>query len=469
MTFFLVLIWTSLQGIQAQAHESAEASLAQARQFSEAFAAVAAKVKPAVVAIETARTVDVAIDEPFRENPFGYYYFRVPRGPRPRQYQEGLSSGVIVHYQDENYILTNHHAIRGAEKIQVGMIDERYFEAEIVGTDSLSDLAILKIDAKNLSHLPLGDSDSLKVGEWVLALGTPFGLEHTVTSGIVSALGRDRFSVKEYGSFIQTDAAINQGNSGGALVNLNGELMGINTAIVSRSGGYQGIGFAIPVNLAKNVMQQLVEHGEVKRGLLGVMIENIDPVTAEALGMENAQGVQIIGVSPGKAAEKAGVEIGDLVVELDGEPIRNATELRSRIGATPPGTRVQLVVLREGKEKTLTVVLDQLTHEVMAAHPAKPQGTATLGLRVQNLTPELSRRLGYEDTSGVVVADVQRGSEAARRGLQRGDLVQEVNRHPVKTVADFEETLGKVEGEEAVLLLVRRGKMTRFVGLRLPG
>ncbi len=454
---------------EALAHESTEKNLAQAQQFSAAFASVAARVKPAVVAIMTERTVDLAIDHPFRRMPFEDFYFRVPRGPRARQYQEGLSSGIIVRHQSKNYILTNHHAIRGAEKIQVGMADERYFEAEIIGTDSLSDLAVLKIDAQDLPHLPLGDSDSLKVGEWVLALGTPFGLEHTVTSGIVSALGRDRSSAKEYGSFIQTDAAINPGNSGGALVNLNGELMGINTAIVSRSGGYQGIGFAIPVNLAQNVMQQLVEHGEVKRGLLGVTIENIDPVTAEALGMENAQGVQITGVSPGRAADKAGVEVRDVVLELDGEPIRNVTELRSRIGATPPGTRVQLVVLRDGKETSIPVVLEQLTEEVLAATPPEAQGPAKLGLRVQNLTPELSRRLGYEEMSGVVVADVRPSSEAARRGLRRGDLVQEVNRHPVKTVADLEETLGQVEGEETVLLLVRRGNMTRYVGLRLPG
>ena len=469
ITFCLTIIWAGLHGIEARAHENARESLGEAHQFSEAFAAVAAKVKPAVVAIITERTVDLAFDNPFRGTPFGDYYFRVPRGPRSRQYQEGLSSGVIVRYQSENYILTNNHAIRGAEKIQVGMADERYFEAEIVGTDSLSDLAVLKIDSKNLPHLTLGNSDSLKVGEWVLALGTPFGLEHTITSGIVSALGRDRSSAREYGSFIQTDAAINPGNSGGALVNLHGELVGINTAIVSRSGGYQGIGFAIPVNLAKNVMEQLVEHGEVKRGLLGVTIDDIDPVTAEALGLENAKGVQITGVTPGRAAGKAGVKRGDVVVELDGESIRNTTDLRSRIGATPPGTQVELGVLRDGEEKTIIVVLEQLTEEVLAAHSSKPHGTEELGMRVQNLTPELSRQLGYEEMSGVVITDVLRGSEAARRGLRPRDLVQEVNRRPVKTVSDFEEAIGKLEGEEAVLLLVRRGNMTRFIGLKLPG
>ena len=467
--FCLTIIWAGLPGVETRAHESTSENLEGAHRFSEAFAAVAAQVKPAVVAVITERTVDTAIDNPFRGTPFGDYYFRVPRGPRSRQYQEGLSSGVIVRYLGENYILTNNHAIRGAEKIQVGMADERYFEAEIVGTDSLSDLAVLKIDSMNLPHLALGDSDSLKVGEWVLALGTPFGLEHTITSGIVSALGRDRSSAREYGSFIQTDAAINPGNSGGALVNLHGELVGINTAIVSRSGGYQGIGFAIPVNLARNVMEQLVEHGEVKRGLLGVTIDNIDPVTAEALGLENAQGVQITGVAPGRAADKAGVKIGDVVVKLDGRPIRNATELRSRIGATPPGTQVQLGVLRDGNDKTIPVVLEQLTEEVLAEKPLKPHGTEKLGMRVQNLTPELSRQLGYEGLSGVVIAGVLRGSEAARRGLRPNDLVREVNRRPVKTVSDFEEAIGRLEGEEAVLLLVRRGNMTRFIGLKLPG
>ena len=469
ITFCLTIILTGLHGIEARAQESARESLSEAHQFSEAFAAVAAKVKPAVAAIITERTVDLAFDNPFRGTPFGDYYFRVPRGPRSRQYQEGLSSGVIVRYLGENYILTNNHAIRGAEKIQVGMADERYFEAEIVGTDSLSDLAVLRIDSKNLPHLILGDSDSLKVGEWVLALGTPFGLEHTVTSGIVSALGRDRSSAREYGSFIQTDAAINPGNSGGALVNLHGELVGINTAIVSRTGGYQGIGFAIPANLARNVMEQLVEHGEVKRGLLGVTIDDIDPVTAEALDLENAKGVQITGVTPGRAADKAGVKRGDVVVKLEGESIRNTTDLRSRIGATPPGTQVELGVLRDGEEKTIIVVLEQLTEEVLAVHSSRPHGTEKLGMRVQTLTPELSRQLGYEEMSGVVVTDVLRGGEAARRGLRPMDLVQEVNRRPVKTVSDFYEAIGKLEGEEAVLLLVRRGNMTRFIGLKLPG
>lgn len=469
ITFCLTMILAGLHGIEARAHENARESLGGAHQFSEAFSAVAAKVKPAVVAIITERTVDLAFDHPFRGTPFRDYYFRVPRGPRSRQYQEGLSSGVIVRYLSENYILTNNHAIRGAEKIQVGMADERYFEAEIVGTDSLSDLAVLKIDSKNLPHLTLGDSDSLKVGEWVLALGTPFGLEHTITSGIVSALGRDRSSAREYGSFIQTDAAINPGNSGGALVNLHGELVGINTAIVSRSGGYQGIGFAIPVNLAKNVMEQLVEHGEVKRGLLGVTIDDIDPVTAEALGLENAKGVQITGVTPGRAADKAGVERGDVVVELDGESVRNTTDLKSRIGATPPGTQVKLGVLRDGEERTITVVLEQLTEEVLAAHSSRPQGTEKLGMKVQTLTPELSRQLGYEEMSGVVITELLRGGEAARRGLRPMDLVQEVNRRPVKTESDFYEAIGKLEGEEAVLLLVRRGNMTRFIGLKLPG
>ena len=469
ITFCLTIILTGLHGIEARAQESARESLSEAHQFSEAFAAVAAKVKPAVAAIITERTVDLAFDNPFRGTPFGDYYFRVPRGPRSRQYQEGLSSGVIVRYLSDNYILTNNHAIRGAEKIQVGMADERYFEAEIVGTDSLSDLAVLKIDSKDLPHLTLGDSDSLKVGEWVLALGTPFGLEHTVTSGIVSALGRDRSSAREYGSFIQTDAAINPGNSGGALVNLHGELVGINTAIVSRTGGYQGIGFAIPANLARNVMEQLVEHGEVKRGLLGVTIDDIDPVTAEALDLENAKGVQITGVTPGRAADKAGVKRGDVVVKLEGESIRNTTDLRSRIGATPPGTQVELGVLRDGEEKTIIVVLEQLTEEVLAVHSSRPHGTEKLGMRVQTLTPELSRQLGYEEMSGVVVTDVLRGGEAARRGLRPMDLVQEVNRRPVKTVSDFYEAIGKLEGEEAVLLLVRRGNMTRFIGLKLPG
>jgi len=289
-----------------------------------------------------------------------------------------------------------------------------------------------------------------------------------VTYGIVSALGRDRFGA-EYGSFIQTDAAINPGNSGGALVNLRGELMGINTAIVSRSGGYQGIGFAIPANLVKNVMGQIVEHGEVRRGLLGVKIDNIDYVTAEALGMKNTQGALIYEVVPGRAAEKAGIEEKDVVLAVDGKPVRNDTELRSVIGRTPPGTRVELLILRGGKKKKIAVTLEQLTEEVFAESREPDRADEnSLGLELQELTPEIARELGYEGEKGALVSGVRPRSEAARRGLRRGDLIQEVKNRPIEGLDDFEAALDKIEPGEAVLMVVRRGRNTRFVGLKMP-
>ncbi len=452
------------------------ADLAQLQQFSDGFAMVASAATPAVVAIESQRTVSVVRvpeQNPFQGTPFGdFFQFHDFGPPVP---QQGQGSGVIVSYRDKYYILTNYHVVRGADELEVKLEDGRDFEAQVVGTDSLSDVAVLKVDADNLPTIFMGDSDALKVGEWVLAIGNPFGYEHSVTAGIVSASGRRRFSRDEYGSFIQTDAPINPGNSGGALVNLRGELVGINTAIVSRSGGYQGIGFAIPVNLVKNVMGQLIEHGEVRRGLLGVNIKDLDRVMAEALGLDKAQGVLIDGVVPGGAAEKAGVKQGDVVLEVDGGPVRDTTELKSVIGETPPGTRVDLLVMREGKEKHIGVVLGQLTAEALAERSAPGGGgggetrQGRLGLAVQDLTPEVAEHLGYEGQSGVLVVGVRDGSEAARRGLQRGDLIQEVNRRPVGSVAEYEDALSAAarKGRSALFTVRRRG-ITSLVGLRLP-
>ena len=306
----------------------------------------------------------------------------------------------------------------------------------------------------------------------MLAIGNPFALEHTVTQGIVSALGRDRFSVQEYGSFIQTSAAINPGNSGGPLVNLRGELVGINTAIVTRSGGDQGIGFAIPVDLARDVLSQLIESGEVRRGLLGIDIRNIDALMAEALGMDNTRGVLVMGVREGSGAEEAGLQVDDVVVAVDGDPVRNTTQLKSRIGATPPGTEVEIEFLRDGKGKRVSVELGEVTQEVLArgrsvAEEAEAE-TASLGLRLRELTPELAERFGYDDTEGVLVTRIRSGSEAFRRGLRRGDLIVEVNRQPVSSVKEYREIIEELDSGAAVLFRVRRGDANRLIALRLP-
>ncbi|MSR83539.1 MAG: Do family serine endopeptidase [Candidatus Latescibacteria bacterium] len=463
-----VLLGVSL-ALTGVAYATVEENLVQLQKFSDGFALVASTATPGVVAIESRQNVNA---EEQSQNPFeDFFQYRHPSGPpQPR---EGQGSGVIVNYKGKYYILTNYHVVRGADELEVKLEDGRDFAAEVVGTDSLSDVAVLKVDAQSLPAVIMGNSDRLRVGEWVLAIGNPFGFEHSVTTGIVSASGRRRFG-EEYGSFIQTDAAINPGNSGGALVNLRGELVGINTAIVSRSGGYQGIGFAIPVNLVKNVMEQLIEHGEVRRGLLGVKIKDLDRVTAEALGLDKTQGVLIYGVRPGGAADKAGVKQGDVVLEVDGKLVRNTVELKSQIGETSPGTRVDLLVVRGEEQRHFEVVLDQLTAEALArgnTPTADEEGghADRLGLRVRALTPQIAEHLGYEGQSGVVVTGVQPNSPAARRGLQRGDLIQEVNRRPVGNTDEYERALAAAaKRSKSVLFGVRRGDTTNLVAVPFP-
>ena len=430
------------------------------RQMSDGFAELAAQVKPGVVKITTEGTEEGRVfDLPWRRP------FRVPDQPR-----RGQGSGVIVEFDGQQYILTNNHVIRHADDIRVEATDSRFFGAEVVGRDSLSDVALLRIDAEDLPSLTLGDSDQLREGEWVVAIGNPLGFAHSVTMGTVSALGRERFG-PEYGSFIQTDAALNKGNSGGALVNLRGELVGINTAITSNDGGNIGIGFAIPINLVKHVAEQVIEHGEVRRGLLGVRIGDLEPLLAEAMGLENTQGVLIRSVSPGRAADKAGVKRDDIVLEVDGQPVHNAVDLRSQIGRTAPGVEVELLVLRDGEQKRIEVELESLTEEVLATS-AGARGSnevrGPLGIRVENLKDEWAERLGYEDESGVMIVRVARGSEAAKRGLRRGMLIQEINGEQVETVEDYEDALEEIEPGSAFMIRVLGEQGTRLVGLRMP-
>ena len=474
LSWYWLALSIGVLGAQAQARGNMEPGLEQLQALSDAFAEVVAKVKPGVVAIATESTVAPSAGDSFRGTPFEHFFGRPPgrRHPTP-QPRQGQGSGVIVRYGDDDYVLTNHHVVRGADEIRVDLTDERHFRAEVVGTDSLSDLAVLRLDAADLPAVPLGDSGDLQVGEWVLALGNPFGFEHTVTSGIVSALGRGRFN-HEYGSFIQTDADINPGNSGGPLVNMHGEIVGINTAIVGAGSrmnggaGSLGIGFAIPANLVKDVLKQLIEHGEVRRGLLGAYIDDLEPLEAEALGMDNTQGVLVEKIVEDGPAAKAGLKRGDVVLAMDGTATPGATELRSRIGATDPGTTVELRVLRKGDEKTIEVELGQLNADSFPSRQAVARTQGKLGLTVQELTPEAAAHLGYEGESGALVAAVAPGSEAARRGIRRGDLIQEINSRPVEDPGGFDEALARVEPGQAVLLLVRRGPGTSFVGLRMP-
>lgn len=450
---------------------SAKSKLEQLQDLSDAFSEVAAQAKPGVVALMTERKVNVG--DPYSGTPFRFY-FDGPRGRQPgeREYQRGQGSGVIVRYNQESYILTNNHVVKGADKIRVEMTDGRSFEATVVGTDPKTDIAVLRPNIDDLPAVQLGDSDQVRVGEWVLAIGNPFGLEHTVTSGIISALGRQNGLLlrhQGYEDFIQTDAAINPGNSGGALINLQGELVGINTAIVSGTGGYQGIGFAVPSNMVSHVMENLIEYGEVRRGLLGVRIKDLDDDIAQVMGARKGAGVLIDQVIEDSPADDARLEHGDIILEVDGRSMPSAAALRNHISQTKPGTKVELLILRDGKQSSNDVVLGQLeSKSVVAADDPPTKRTARLGLEVQTLNRELADRLGYEGEHGVIVTHVERGSPAERKGLKGGDLIIEINRAPVSDLTEYEAAIDEMEPGEVALLRRLRSGGTSYIALRIP-
>lgn len=445
-----------------------KSNLALLQELSDEYAELAARTTPGVVAIAIERVVTR------RNNPFSGTPWGGPRFNQPQSQEEilpGSGSGVIVEHGGEHYILTNNHVVKEAVNIRVELADTRNFEAEVVGVDTLSDLAVLKVEAADLPAIPWGKSADLRVGEWVLAIGNPFGLEHSVSNGIVSALGRDRFQ-DDYGSFIQTDAAINPGNSGGALINVNGELVGINTAIISgRDRGNKGVGFAIPVDLALNVLDQIVTHGVVRRGYLGAGIRPLNADLAEALGMDNTQGVFIRDILSGGAAEKAGLEVGDVVLELNGERMRTSTQFRSLIGATAPGTKVTLLVLRRGKEKKIRAELEDRTESVLASAPAEkaePEQTGSLGLRLRNLTREDAEKYGFAEDTGILISQVRKGSLTARANLRPGDLLVRINYEEIASTDDYERVVDKIEPGKAALFELRRGPQAFFRALRIP-
>ena len=462
----------------AQAPAPAAASTEELQRLSDAFAELAEAVKPAVVAVKTEK--EVRIDESWSGPPFDFFRGQPFSGPRFLQrpeLQKGLGSGVIV--SADGYILTNNHVVTNdsrlraapVDRILVELADGRTFTPRIVGRDPATDLAVLKIEEDaELPHLPFGDSDQLDVGEWVVAVGNPFGQLHTVTSGIVSALGRSA-RVSLYEDYIQTDAAINPGNSGGALIDLGGELVGINTAIASRTGGYQGIGFAIPANLARKVMDQLVEHGEVRRGMLGIYMDEIDADISATLELESRKGVLVARVIEDSPAEKAGLKTYDVILAVDEVATDTPAALRSYIAHQPPGTEVELTLLRDGRKRKVTARLTTREESLSAAAEEPREEKKKLGMAVQELTGDLADRLGFEEEKGVVVSDVERGSPASRAGLRRGDLIIEIDREPVGSVRDYREAIEEADGR--ALLLVRRNMrgqvQTDIIALRIPG
>ena len=451
------------------------------------FAPVVQKDLPAVVNISSSKVVHnqgngggngggndgtQLFNDPFFRQFFGDNFGGALRAPRD-QVEHSLGSGVIVNA--DGYILTNNHVVDGATDITVTLSDKRDMKAKVVGTDPKSDLAVLKVDAKNLPTLTFGDSSKVRPGDLALAMGSPFGLRQTVTMGIVSATGRSNLGIEDYEDFIQTDAAINPGNSGGALVNTRGELIGINTAILNNggSGGNEGVGFAVPSNMAHAVMSQILEHGKVSRGYMGVAPEDITTALAQSFHLSDTRGVLIADVSAGSPAAQAGIERGDVIREMDGQRIDDANQLRLRVSMTAPGTTVRFKLLHDGAEKTVPVKLAELPDQAQREGPnvgggggSRGRGPSALnGVMVQNVDSETLRELNLPPTTkGVVVTDVADGSPAATAGLQSGDIIEEVDRGRVTNVDEFERALRRASGSN-VLLLVNHGGNVRYIAI----
>jgi len=448
----------------ASAIESPPAPKLASGDFPARFIEVARLCAPSVVSIRSTSAVSNELGNSFLGSPFDDFFHGLPH-PRGKQLQMGVGSGVIV--DTRGYVLTNSHVVRDADELDVELSDDRTLEAKVVGVDERSDLAVIKVDAKNLTPMAFGDSRKLQVGEWVMAIGSPFGLRQTVSAGIVSAVGRGNVGIADYEDFIQTDAAVNPGNSGGPLVNLEGKLVGINTAIASRSGGNQGVGFAIPFHMARTIMDQLISDGRVVRGFLGVSISDLTSELSASFGFQGTRGVLVQDVSPETPGARAGLKPGDIVVELDGKPAETASEFRGRIAETRPGTVVKLGVFRDGKRIAVEARLGELpgTPGAVAGGGAPPAaGKVRLGVELADVSDELRQRLGLDPAArGAVILQVEPDSPAARAGLEPGDLIDEVGGEDVKNAADTSARLGKANpGAPLRLRVVREGR-GRFV------
>ena len=438
--------------------------------LSKAFTAIAESATPGVVFIEIERLgVPFAFNNPFDlfgEEFFERFFGRRFSERRPsRQFrQTGQGSGCII--SADGYILTNHHVVGDAERITVSLVDGRKFIAKMIGTDPQSDVAVIKIDGTGLPVLPLGDSDTLKAGEWVMAIGNPFGLTHTVTVGIVSATGRSRLGIADYEDFIQTDASINPGNSGGPLLNITGQVVGINTAIFTRSGGYMGIGFAIPINMARAIQEQLVLTGKVVRGFLGVVIQDVTEDLAESFALPGPGGALLAEVLTASPAARAGLQPGDVIVAFNGTTVQDGEQLRHMVARSTPGTLVTVALIRNGESQNITVTIEELPPEPMTGEPEIAE-QAQLGLAVQDLTDELAEQFGYKMNTGVVIAQVEPDSPADRAGLRPSMLIHQANRQPISNVREFQQALAKLDSIKRVLFLVQDEQASRFVVLRL--
>jgi serine protease Do len=459
----------SLPSFNSEVLPSDEVPIRTLRDFNDAMVNIAERTNPTVVTITTVRTFRVR-----QQNPFGFF-FDDPRFRQEREEQrEGLGSGVIV--SEDGYIITNNHVIDQADEIKIILYNGDELDAEIVGTDPGSDIAVLRVDAEDLSAISMGNSDEIRVGEMVLAIGSPLSrdLAQTVSKGIVSASGRSSLGLNAFENYIQTDAAINPGNSGGALVNMDGQLIGINTAIASRSGGNQGIGFAIPVNMVREVMEALITDGRVARGYLGLWwSSDVDETMARALGMERAVGFVVSSVEKDGPADQAGIQEGDVIMSLNGEEVKDWTDFRVEIGTTPPGETITLEIFRDGERITLDVVLGENNPEEIAGTMSDDdleELKEALGFDVAELNDSIRRQLRLDaDVEGVVVSSISQGSRSYRQGLRRGDVITQVSNQQVTTADEFFGTIRGLmqDGTEAVLLRVQRQGRSVFIAIEL--
>ena len=447
------------------------------RELSDAFVSVAKKVTPAVVAIQTETFKEVSTspfrffgpmpdlpkDHPFRRffEPFSdedHFKGHKRETPKKRFRRDAFGSGMII--TSDGYILTNSHVVKNADKIEVTLSDKRSFKGKVVAQDPDTDIAVVKINAKNLPIVEFGNSDKLEVGELVLAIGGPFGLTKTVTSGIVSATGRDKVNITEYGDLIQTDAAINPGNSGGPLVNIEGKVIGVNVAIFSRSGGYQGIGFAIPSNTATYVSKKLRTDGKIRRGLLGVLIRDLTKPLAKSLGRDDMKGALVIQVNEDSAAEKAGIKTEDIIVKFNDKSIENVHELKNLVAKQAPGSKATVTIFRKGKEITKNVVLGEKESKAVTASKEKEteKTSGVLGVEIKMLSENMAEKLDLKKGEGVLVTGVDPDSSAETIGLKKGDIILEVDGVTIKSVSQFEDLCKKAKAKKLIRLMVKRGK-----------
>lgn len=466
-----LLLFSSVYSSDGHKNETFSVNEALLKQISKGFSTVAKKAIPAVVYIETQgaeKTQKLPRNRwPF-ENPFDqfnddffnrFFGFPNPDRPAPKKQDTVRGSGFIV--SEDGYIVTNNHVVENATKVNVTFNNGKKYTAKVVGTDPKTDLAVVKIDEKKLPHLSFADSEALEVGDWAIAIGNPFGLQATVTVGVVSAKGRSQLHIADFEDFIQTDAAINPGNSGGPLLDVEGEVIGVNTAIVSGSGGYMGIGFAIPSNMAKRIIEQLINDGQVTRGFMGVTLQQVDADLASFYKLKSPNGALVTDVIKGSPADTAGLKQEDVILSYNGNPVESLSSFRNYVSLLPPGSKLKLRINRDGTEKDITVVISSVPEE--KASPGSP--VQKLGLKVENLTSEIAQKLNFSDNQGVVITQVEPGSPAAEAALRPGSLIIAVNRCKVTSVEEFSQAIHDASKNGRVLLMIRQGDAVRFVPL----